>query len=175
MNRWAKKFTLSLVALMSLSALAGGRFESLQAPFPEKPNLEMSPGDLCDRPDSHRYPERIPYCNRSVSSRTKWEIIDEYDNELGFEIRETGRHNFKIDHHIPLCMGGSNDVENLWPQHRSIYELTDPLEPELCGRVASGSMTQAEAVELIRHAKQNPHEAPAILREVMRGNHDSRR
>ena len=52
-------------------------------------------------------------------------------------------------------MGGSNDHENLWPQHQSIYVITDPLEQEACEAMAEGKLSQAKAVELIKTAKNN--------------------
>ena len=143
-----------------------------QLAYPERPNSEVTPGTLCEDPDRFRYPEEIPYCNRDVRSKTKWEIIDYYDQELGFKIRILGRQNFKVDHLIPLCMGGSNEVTNLWPQYRAIYRLTDPLEPMLCGRVASGEMKQAEAVEIILKAKQDPYSAPDVYCELTGENCD---
>jgi hypothetical protein len=170
MIRWAKKLTLSTGALfMILSALplraAEGHYATPN--FPETPHLKMTPGSTCENPDSFRYPEKVPYCERSVKSETKWAIIEDYDRQLGYNIRGTGRNNFKIDHLIPLCMGGSNEISNLWPQHKTIYELTDPLEPALCGRLAEGRMTQVEAIDFIRRAKQNPDEAPRMLRELV--------
>jgi hypothetical protein len=76
------------------------------------------------------------------------------------------RTTFKIDHLIPLCLGGSNDTDNLWPQHESIYQNTDPLEPFLCEVLASGRIKQLEAVELILTIKQNPFTAPEELRKL---------
>jgi hypothetical protein len=167
MSHWSKKLTLSLSTLLVLVAAP------LQAgnAFPETPDMKMTPGTLCSQPDTLRYPEKVPYCERDVTSDTKWTIIEDYDRNLGYDIRGTGRNNFKIDHLIPLCMGGGNDIGNLWPQHKSIYELTDPLEPVLCGKMAEGKMTQVEAVDIIRRAKQSPHDAPQILRELVGSNY----
>ena len=76
------------------------------------------------------------------------------------------RMKFKIDHFIPLCMGGSNDKSNLWPQHESVYKITDPLEPAMCNKMAEGKLLQAEAIDLIKYAKQHLDEVPRILREI---------
>ena len=72
------------------------------------------------------------------------------------------RQEFKIDHFIPLCMGGGNDVANLWPQHRTVYEVTDPLEDQLCQLMSLGDMDQAKAIETIRYAKHHLDEAKGI-------------
>ena len=70
---------------------------------------------------------------------------------------------FKIDHLIPLCLGGSNEASNLWPQHVKIYTETDPLEPYLCGLLQEGKITQAAAVQIIRTIKQSPFTASQEL------------
>lgn len=125
------------------------------------PDERLTTGDLCEQGDSHRYEERIEYCNRRVSSAKKWDIIDKYE-ELGYEIRRYGRDNFKIDHLIPLCAGGSNEESNLWPQHRDVYEQTDRIEEMSCRLMAQGILTQDEAVALVLEAKKNLERASEI-------------
>ncbi len=131
--------------------------------FPVSPDLVITPGTLCTTPSQYRYPEKIPYCVRNVDSSTKAEIFKEYDSKLGFETTQMERSQFKIDHFIPLCMGGSNDKENLWPQHKTIYEKTDLLEQQACEKMALGRLKQADAVELIREAKLSLHKAEDVL------------
>jgi len=143
-------FLTTTLFTISLSPL-GHAFQDLA--FPKVPEPTITPGSLCEDPDQHRYPERIPYCNRDVSSNQKWAIIDQYDEDFGYQIRRTGRDNFKIDHFIPLCMGGSNENENLWPQHRSVYEQTDPWEQSLCVDLSNGDITQQQAIDTIYRIK----------------------
>lgn len=139
-------------------------FESSR--FPTGPNESMTPGETCRRPDTLRYPEQIPYCTRDVSTGEKNAIIATYDREFGFEIGRMGRSEFKIDHYIPLCMGGSNSSKNLWPQHKSVYAKTDPLEPKLCELMAAGKMLQRVAMEKMRQAKNHLDEAEDLIREA---------
>ena len=73
------------------------------------------------------------------------------------------RAQFKIDHLIPLCAGGSNEEVNLWPQHKSVYELTDPIEPVLCDLMKRGAMKQEEAIRIIREVKNNLETAKDVL------------
>jgi hypothetical protein len=101
-----------------------------------------------------------------VSGNLKWQVIDRYDQELGFHVREIGREQFKIDHYIPLCMGGSNKPENLWPQHHDVYEITDPLEALSCEKMAAGVLMQKDAVELIKQAKNHLEEVPQIIEKL---------
>lgn len=128
---------------------------SFAAPYPKGPVLSVTPGSLCENSSTRRYPEKVKYCNRNVDSTLKYEIIAYYEKELGFGIMEHGRENFKIDHLIPLCAGGSNNRDNLWPQHRSVYERTDVLEQPLCEKMAAGKLSQAHAVKLILKAKSD--------------------
>ena len=57
------------------------------------------------------------YKKTRVASDEKRDIIATYDKARGFHIGQMQRSQFKIDHYIPLCAGGSNDRDNLWPQH----------------------------------------------------------
>ena len=130
--------------------------------YPKSPDPEMTPGAYCDRPSSYRYAERIPYCERNVSSGRKRQIIEDYNTRLGFDIRSGDRSQFKIDHLIPLCAGGSNDEQNLWPQHQSIYSITDELEGLICVKMSQGKLLQRRAIELLMRAKHHLEETEDI-------------
>lgn len=134
--------------------------------FPHAPHKEMTPGSLCQHGSTTRYPEKVRYCERDVDKDTKRQIFVTYDREFGYETTQMERMDFKIDHLVPLCLGGSNQIDNLWPQHKTIYENTDPLEPFLCEVLASGRIKQAEAVQLILTIKQSPFTAPDELRKL---------
>ncbi len=73
----------------------------------------------------------------------------------GFRLSYTNRADYKIDHYLPLCAGGSNNNENLWPQHVSIGVLTDDLEKLGCDKMALGKITQANFIILIKRAKND--------------------
>jgi hypothetical protein len=53
---------------------------------------------------------------------------------------------FEIDHLIPLCLGGSDEPSNLWPQPRRSIEPKwnaegkDRLERFMCDMVCSGQL-----------------------------------
>lgn len=151
------------IALLLLSSLAiagqGNR-------FPTGPNLDETPGKLCENSGTRRYPENIKYCERNVDTYLKNAIIQKYDRLFGYQIRSMKRLDFKIDHLIPLCAGGANAEENLWPQHKSIYEITDPIEPILCQKMAEGKLLQADAVKLIIFAKTNLDQVPAVMKKL---------
>lgn len=148
--------------LCSLAVLPSAFADS----FPTMPDQHMTPGALCQNPDSHRYPENIAYCNRNVTSETKHQIIENYDRAFGYTIEQMPREDFKIDHYIPLCVGGANSIENLWPQHKTVYVITDPLEQAVCDKMAEGKLLQKDAVELIKQGKNNLDKAPGLISYV---------
>lgn len=151
----------TLLILIQASAFAGEN-------FPKNPDPILTPGVLCAHPDSQRYKEQINYCNRNVETSLKADIIATYDRERGFKIRSMPRNKFKIDHYIPLCMGGANDRDNLWPQHETVFKVTDELEATLCQKMADGKLLQRDAMLLIKRAKNNLNEARDILDRASR-------
>lgn len=134
--------------------------------YPTAPQEEATPGSLCQNADDYRYPEHIAYCERNVQSSVKQQIIEDYDRRFGYEIDRMDRGLFKIDHFIPLCMGGSNELNNLWPQHISVYEVTDPLEQMICEKMSQGVLKQARAVQYIKDAKGDLNRVDDIISEV---------
>jgi hypothetical protein len=150
---------LTLVSLMLTSTYV----LAFTAEYPKSPLKQLTPGSLCDRPDKFRYPEQIAYCERDVSGQQKREIFEDY-RRAGFRLDPSTRGSFKVDHFIPLCAGGSNHDDNLWPQHRSVYEITDPLEGLGCEKLAVGRISQAELVKRITTAKKDISQAAESLR-----------
>lgn len=148
--------------LITISSFAGSTFK---AEFPTGPESTLTPGSLCDRPDAYRYPERIPYCNRDVDSSLKNDVFREYRDD-GYRLNPKDRQKYKIDHLIPLCAGGSNEEDNLWPQHVSIYTLTDPLEGVGCDKLKEGLIKQTELIKLILSAKKDLNLVPEVLRKL---------
>ena len=62
---------------------------------------------------------------------------------------------YEIDHLVPVCLGGGNDVSNLWPQPRRNIELKwnaeakDRLETVLCDLVCDGLLDIGDEQEAI--------------------------
>lgn len=121
---------------------------------PTKPNPEVTTGDYCTTDDSdfagYRYEEKIAYCARNVNRNLKRRVYDSY------AIPDRCRSEYTVDHFIPLSMGGSNQTENLWPEHRHIKETRQNLEQEIYLELAEGRISQREAVQVIVNAKMNP-------------------
>lgn len=149
-------FTLVLTLFVSLNAAA--------LDYPKGPDSKLTPGSLCDHPTEYRYPERIAYCERDVDPHTKQEIFQIYREQLGYTLNIQNRQDYKIDHLIPLCAGGSNHDNNLWPQHVSVFTITDPLESIGCEKLSKGRITQMNLVKLILQAKKNLPQVPEVLK-----------
>lgn len=151
---------LFLGLLLSSSIFAG---IEIKAEYPKGPESSLTPGSLCDRPDSYRYPERIAYCERDhLDPAVKEDVFREYRNN-GYGLNPSNRSQYKIDHLVPLCAGGSNQENNLWPQHMTIYSVTDPMESLGCEKLKLGKIKQADLVRRIIAAKKNMSLVPSTL------------
>jgi hypothetical protein len=58
---------------------------------------------------------------------------------------------YRIDHLIPLELGGSNRPANLWPQPVADSRLKDKVEAELHDAVCGGKMSLDAAQHAIAH------------------------
>lgn len=132
------------------------------AEYPKTPEARLTPGSLCDRPDQYRYPERIAYCRRDVDRELKQEVFEDY-RQLGYHLPPHKRDQYKIDHYIPLCAGGSNREDNLWPQHVSVFTITDPMEAIGCQKLRDGRISQQDLVSKVRLVKNDLSKAPQVL------------
>lgn len=154
-----RNIALVIAALFSISAFA------ITPEYPQNPDPDMTPGSLCHSPSQYRYPEQIPYCQRSVDGNLKRQIFANY-RHAGFKLNLKNRDDYKIDHFIPLCAGGSNEEDNLWPQHVSIFTITDPMEELGCNVLKEGKITQAELVKMIIDAKHNLDLVPSVMAKL---------
>lgn len=133
--------------------------------YPLAPDPGLTPGSLCTEPDRYRHPEQIPYCERNVNSFLKEAIFIAYKRDLGYRL--TGdRSMYKIDHFIPLCAGGSNNQDNLWPQHVKLSTVTDQIESVGCEKLSKEKITQKELIELVIKAKLDLSLASKILKTL---------
>lgn len=150
-----KNLTLAL-ALMIITAVA------VAAPnHPRSPDAQLTPGTLCSTPTTYRYPERIAYCEREVSGKDKQLIFQMY-RAKGYSL-SGDRNDYKIDHFMPLCAGGSNEKTNLWPQHKTVFSITDPIEELGCKKLALARISQKDLITLIRLAKYDLSKVPQVI------------
>jgi len=134
--------------------------------YPMGPIAKLTPGELCDRPTRYRYPENIAYCERNVVLEQKEQVFLAY-KKSGYRMGQN-RSSFKIDHYFPLCAGGSNNNENLWPQHLSISAITDTIEQLGCEKMASGKISQARFLMMVKRVKNDLRQANAVKMELSR-------
>ena len=152
-NQFAKIIFCAVLILTTSQAALALRVKGYEVP--DGPNLQLTPGDLCEEPSIFRYDEQIKYCERNVSSALKKKIFEMYESQLGFQLKNLPRSDFKIDHFIPLSIGGSNDIENLWPQHKEVYAYSDKLEELVYIALKDAKIKQEEAIRVIKDCKLN--------------------
>lgn len=74
------------------------------------PNPELTPGKIASVNLDEICAKNYALNSRNVSSATKMKVYKLYNIDL-----TSCRGGCKIDHLIPLSIGGSNDISNLWP------------------------------------------------------------
>src|ERR1700720_61235 len=118
-----------------------------QEPTPILPDANMTPGDTFDVTAQdicvHGYARKV----RDVPAEMKREVYREYG------IISHGPGDYEIDHLIPLELGGSNSIKNLWPEsHRTSpwnAQVKDRLEGKLHELVCSGRLDPKTAQQAI--------------------------
>jgi hypothetical protein len=103
----------------------------------ELPDSACTPGaaepltreQLCSRSTRER---------RHVSEATKRAVLASYG------VPWSARGGYEVDHRVPLCVGGSNDVANLWAQPSPSYEAKDRVEAHVCRAICAETMTAEE-------------------------------
>jgi hypothetical protein len=131
--------------LLAMLAMVESGLPALAEDLPIRPDDVMTPGavastdpiDVCGIVGGLTYSKR----HRHTSSELKREVYE------GYHI-ERAEQNFEIDHRVPVCLGGADVRENLWPQPGSehpSYHDKDALEDQICRRVCRDqSMTLEE-------------------------------
>jgi hypothetical protein len=138
-----------LVIVMSVSNMLGQKGT--------EPNRTLTPGDVANVTVATMCSKGYSARARHVTASTKHRI------RLAYRVGEHDRNLFVIDHLIPLQLGGSNHVSNLWPQVRtgtfwSSYKK-DRLGSLLKRKVCSGRMSPIVARNLMRFDWKNSYKA----------------
>jgi hypothetical protein len=140
-------------ALVSHSALPSAVIGAVRVPklhydptAAARPDPRLTPGDVfSDATAAEVCTPGWAGEHRQVSESTKDQVYQEYGRSRGPGCCE-------VDHLIPLELGGSNDLKNLWPQPdepRPGDMEKDQLENELHRLVCSGKMALADAQKCI--------------------------
>lgn len=141
-----KNFNNFYAALFAIVCACGASTKG-DPPYELIPKIDQTPGKVCTREDKDyqgpRYPEKIAYCKRNVSDGLKKRIYDNY------QILKEKQKDYTIDHLIPLAIGGSNHIKNLWPEHKEVKATRPTLEWTVYKALESGSITQTNAINTI--------------------------
>lgn len=136
-----KVFLISVLLGFSFSVHAHSK-------YPYLPNPSLTPGVIASTNEAEVCEKNYPARSRSVSNSTRKKVYSAYNVN-----KQECKGGCKIDHLIPLSIGGSNAIENLWPHEYgadwSVFEKTR-LEIRLRKEVCFGKMPIDEAQECIR-------------------------
>jgi hypothetical protein len=102
----------------------------------DMPDHAKTPGDVAQRSEATVCRIGDARRERAVSYRTRDRVYLAYGIPRG---RRKGL--YRIDHLIPLELGGSNRPSNLWPQTYADSKRKDRVEGELHEAVCTGAMT----------------------------------
>jgi hypothetical protein len=141
-------------------------FADQPAPILPDPNLtpgstfDVSAQDIC----IPGYTKKV----RNVPAEMKREVYEEYG------ITSHGPGDYEVDHLIPLELGGSNSIKNLWPEsHRTTpwnAQVKDRLEAKLHKLVCSAKRHNRRSLRIgLKHTKNTsaPPLIPATIVLVM--------
>jgi hypothetical protein len=121
---------------------------SISSAFATRPDPNMTPGELCTPSNKdftgYRYAAHVAYCKRDVTREMKLQIAKAYGN-----IPESEWPNYEFDHLIPLNSGGDSSISNLWPQPIAEAKEKDKVELQAFDGLSNGTLTQAQAVQMI--------------------------
>lgn len=118
------------------------------ANWPDLPDPKLTPGKTTDVIVKKLCTPGYSKTARNVPESEKKEVFKLY----GVPYSEHSR--FEIDHEISLELGGSNEIENLWPEHYAEPNGAhdkDKLENRLHWNVCHGKMSLKDAQEAVTH------------------------
>ena len=154
---WAVAALLAIVlAVLLVVPPSHGRSFHVHAPYPAGvvPDRKLTPGDV--NPDITEAVVTAPGFRtsryRDVTYEEKQEDADEY------KVPWSEHSKYEFDHLIPITVGGSNNLYNLWPEplHVNVdgYDMgaktKDELEDTIGKLVRSGRMPIAEGQALFK-------------------------
>jgi hypothetical protein len=118
-----------------------------QEPTPVLPDSKLTPGDAFDVTAEDLCVSGYAKKVRNVPAEMKLEVYAEY------AVTSHGPGDYEVDHLIPLELGGSNSIKNLWPEsHRTLpwnAQVKDRLEGKLHKLVCSGQLDLKTAQQAI--------------------------
>jgi hypothetical protein len=136
--------TIKLLTIVLLAAALGAPAFA----FEVRPNPAMTGGSV--RTDGH---DGNATCGHSKAHRGSMSRARRDDILTRYGLPPGTHPDYEIDHLIPLCLGGSDDSSNLWPEPRrsiepkSNAEAKDRLERFICDMVCNRQLAIGTAQE----------------------------
>ena len=135
-----RTITLLLISGFCLCGLVFG-----QATPSFMPNPKLTPGATLDVPQKELCEHGFESSDRTIPITLKIQVADRYG--IGADVA-----GYNVDHLIPVGLGGSNSLKNLWPQPLSgewSYQKKNRLEARLRKMVCSGDLELKKAQQEI--------------------------
>ena len=113
--------------------------------------LALGHPDPCLTPGVIRTSDPAVICQRGYATRTRQELTSaEWFVRRAQVLGAYGlaRNPGEVDHFLPLEGGGTNDVENLWPESAPQYKAKDAAERGLHAGICKPGVTVAKAQAL---------------------------
>jgi hypothetical protein len=111
------------------------------------PDQKLTPGAVLPAAASQVCTPGWAEAHRNVPDEVAYQVFEEYGLSYGVH------HSYEVDHLIPLELGGSNSIRNLWPQPEGGsnpgYPSKDRLEDRLHQLVCTGAVPLAAAQHAI--------------------------
>lgn len=128
-----------------------GTYPSLcHSPQPELPDPSCTPGAVRDDITNDRATQVNTICQagwtatvRAPSNQTR-RVEMAALAAYGLPVTDQAADDHELDHLVPLELGGSNDVANLWPQPGA-HNPKDPIENRLKRDVCAGRISLTDA------------------------------
>ncbi len=138
---------LASVAVFTGLLFAGPHVGAAPTKVGPVPNAGLTPGSTDARVTQDNIGQTICVAGytktvRKVSTKTKSKVYSEY------KVSKKDRSKYTIDHLIPLELGGSNALANLWPEPKKGDKGShskDTVENTLHSLVCAGTVTLADA------------------------------
>jgi hypothetical protein len=135
----------SVVAAVLLAAAGADS----SAPLPLRPDPSLTPGEVMTTDVSAICTPGYTRSVRHVDEWTRAEVYRRYGMEMSGRHDGRGAGRTVVDHLVPLELGGSNDLRNLWPQREHARgagtRSKDRLERRLHALVCAGELAITQA------------------------------
>ncbi|HEY0791404.1 MAG TPA: HNH endonuclease signature motif containing protein [Chthoniobacterales bacterium] len=138
---------MRIASVLAGFLLAWASVASGQQPTPLSPDPQLTPGDAFDVGVADLCIPGYTKSVRNVPAELKRQVYAEYG------VTSPGVGSYEVDHVIPLKLGGSNSIKNLWPESKLTSPwnafVKDRLENRLHELVCSGRLDLKTAQRVI--------------------------